>query len=154
MALERVQRCHLDIDYEPMEFNADTLADMLSDIANDLEEPHAAFVLHGFVNALRGKDPHHELVLKQKRRGKFVSPTEHEDRRNLTLTALHLLAEYEREEIKTESAIASVGKALKLSRAATFAAIKEAEEYLRLGKQCFPDSKAFDNPRPANKRKG
>src|SRR5436190_11836183 len=68
--LERVQRIHLDIENEQMDFTAVTVAQMLQDVADQCDENNA-FTIHAVVRALLGKDEHHFLELKQKKPGKF-----------------------------------------------------------------------------------
>lgn len=151
--LERVQRIHLGVDSEEMEFSAQTLADMLQEIADRIDE-NDAFTIHAIVNALLGRDDHHELVLKQKKRGKFVNPTVHEAKRNRQMKWLWWLAHLENQGIKTESAVATIAKSEKASRAAVFNGVKEAEKFQAWGRDLAPDAPAFQNPRPAKTRKG
>lgn len=150
--LERVQRIHQEIDNEPMEFSADSIASMLDDIA-ERSDMNDAFTLHAVSRALRGLDEHHVLILKQKKRGKFVSPTDEEGEFSRNLSWLHTLALHERNGVKTEAAIAFIAERWSVSRASVFAGIKEAEDYLALGRSIdWPSNKAGDsfiNPRPS-----
>jgi hypothetical protein len=145
--LERVQRLHLGVDDEPMEFSADTIAAMLQEIA-DVCDPASAFELHAVVRALEGKDAHHRLELKQVRRGKFASPAEH-FRRNMDW--LNALAALEEQGVKTEAAIATIAEQAKCSRASVFAGIKEAEEICEVMRAADPSAGTV-NRRPAKRR--
>lgn len=146
--LERVQRIHLDIEDEPMEFSAETIAQMLEDIAEKCFE-HEAFLIRGIINALIGEDHNHLLVLKHKRRGKFVSPTESSARHNRQRAMLYHLAELERQGVKTEAAVAELASLTGLSRASVFAEIRAAEQFLEHGLKMSMNDDAFRNPRPA-----
>lgn len=144
--LERVQRIHLSLDSEEMTFTNETLAAMLEDVAANCDEGDA-FILRAVINALLGLDRHHVLTLKLKRKGKFVSPHEHELMSNRNKKWLWWLAKLETGGMKTEAAIMTIAEAEKVSRATVFGGIREAETFLNTGKQIFPDSSAFDNPR-------
>jgi hypothetical protein len=145
--LERVQRIHCGLDSEPMEFTAATIAEMLGEIAARCDEEDA-FSLHAIVNALLGNDDHHELILRQRKRGKFVSPDKSETKRNRQQLWLHWLAGLERRGAKTESAVAEIAADQKVSRATIFAGVRAAEDFLETGRMIFPDSANFANPRP------
>ncbi|CCA93378.1 hypothetical protein [Novosphingobium sp. PP1Y] len=149
--LERVQRIHQDIDTEPMEFSADSIAKMLDEIA-DQSDCNVAFTLQAVSRALRGQDDHHVLILKQKKRGKFVSPTEHDNHHCRIMSWLHTLAMHEQDGVKTEAAVALIAENWGVSRASVFAGIKEAEDYLESGRTLdWPSGEqtsAFTNPRP------
>lgn len=151
--LERIQRIHLGIDSEPMEFSANTIADMLQQVADECDED-SAFTIHAVVNALRGLDEHHVLQLKRKRRGRFVSPTEREEQTNRNLSWLHSLAKLEAEGMQTEAAIAKISDVWKVSRAAVYAGIAKAEDFYRTVDQIANKDGETSNPRLANKRKG
>ncbi len=152
--LERVQRIHLGIDFEEMEFSADTIAHMLQEVADRCEEDEA-FMIHSVVNALLGKDKHHRLVLQNKRRGKFVSPTEHEVMHNRNSNWLWWLAHLEKQGVKTESAVSEIAHKDGVSRATVFKGIKSAAAFQERGNKLSPGDPAFQNPRPspAPKRK-
>lgn len=149
--LERVQRIHLGIDYESMDFTAETIASMLQDVADQCDE-NEAFAIHAVVRALQGKDDHHQLVLRQKRPGRFESPTEWEEKSNRNSKWLYWLAGREKKGWKTEAAIAEIAEQEGVSRATVFAGIREAEDSLARGNAIFPDSGNFENPRPDKKR--
>lgn len=152
VSLERVQRIHLNIDDEKMEFSALTLAAMLADIADRSDEDEA-FLLRGVVNALRGDDEHHELILKQRRKGRFVSPTAYSATHNRNRVWLSRLAYLENEGWPTEAAVQEIATKAGVKRATVFAAIKAAEKYLADGKTMFPESPNFKNPRPSKSGK-
>ena len=151
VGLERIQRCHLGLDEEEMEFSAVTVAAMIQNVADQCDECDA-FTLHAVVNALLGKDKHHRLELRQRKPGKWVNPTIHSETHNRNQKWLWWLAHLETQRVKTESAIADIAKKEGVSRAAVFAGIRQAEQFLITGLEAFPDSKNFENPRPAKKR--
>lgn len=146
--LERVQRIHLGIDDEEMEFSEETIARMIDDVAANCDE-NEAFTLCAISAALRGDDPYHRLQLKQKKPGRFENPTEHARKFNRNFMWLHTIAELELSGVKTESAIAEVADAAGVSRATVFAGLKDAEDFLQSGAELFPGNDAFTNPRPA-----
>jgi hypothetical protein len=155
--LERVQRIHLGLDAEAMEFSEKTVSDMIQEIAEHCDE-HEAFKLHALVRALRGQDEHHQLVLKQKKPGKWVSPTESDAKFTRRLNWLWTLGNFEREGIKTEAAVARIAELDDTSRAAVFAGVKEAEQHLDFAWAIFhpegfqgPRPRHLTNPRPAKK---
>ena len=145
--LERVQRIHLGIDSEEMEFSAGTIAHMLQQIAEQCDEDEA-FTIQVVVNALRGTDDHHVLVLQQKRRGKFVSPTKHEEKHNRNNKWLWWLGHLEKQGIKTESAVAEIAQKEGVSRATVFKGVKDAEAFQAWGRELSATAPAFQNPRP------
>jgi len=147
VGLERVQRIHLGLDDEPMEFNTGTIAQMLLEVADHCDDGEA-FTIRGVVNALLGVDENHVLTLQQRKRGKFVSPTESSAKHNRNQKWLHWLAHREREGIKTEAAVAEIAEVEGASRATVFAGIKAAEGFLQRGQSMFPESPNFQNPRP------
>lgn len=146
--LERVQRIHLGIDNEAMAFSAETIADMLTDVAERCNDDEA-FVIRAVVNALRGDDAYHGLVLKQKKQGRFLNPTLSEQRQTRRMKWLWWLAAREEAGIKTESAIAEIATNEGVGRATVFSEIRKAEAYLQMGRDIFGDGADFDNPRPA-----
>lgn len=150
--LERVQRIHQGIDSEPMEFSASTIAKMLQDIADECDD-HGAFTLHAVVRALLGTDDHHILVLKQKKPGKWVSPTVHESHANQIMGWLYTLANWELAGMKTEAAVAQIAELANVKRATVFAGIKEAEQFLASCRTLAPDADHLQNPRPSKERK-
>ena len=154
VGLERVQRIHLGIDSEEMEYSADTIAQMLQEVADRCDEDEA-FTIHAVVNALLGKDDDHRLVLRNKRRGKFITPTVHEAKHIRERRWLWWLAHLERKGVKTESAIMEIAAAEKVSRATIFNGVRSAERYQEWGRELSADAPAFQNPRPslAKKRK-
>ncbi|PSO13633.1 MULTISPECIES: hypothetical protein [unclassified Sphingobium] len=151
--LERVQRIHLNLDSEVMDFSASSVANMISDVADQCDE-HEAFILRAVVNALNGNDDHHELVLRQKKRGKFVNPTVHQEKHDRQMKWLWWLAHRENAGIKTESAIAEISSSEGVSRATVFGGIRAAEKFLDIGREMFPGNENFTNPRPAKEGKG
>lgn len=103
--LERVQRIHLDIDQEPMEFSEESLAQMLQTLADERPTEHSAFVLHAVANALRGEDENHRLFLKQTKRGTWNSPSDEHARRRQTLAWLVRLDRLRNEGWQIDAAI-------------------------------------------------
>jgi hypothetical protein len=149
--LERVQRIHLGVDSEPMEFTADTIADMVQDIA-DNSFTHEAFTLHAIARALRGLDDHHILVLRQKKRGKWESPTEHEKKHNREMSWLWTLGAWEHDGMKTEAAVARIAELANVSRATVFQGIRNAEAFLEHCREIIGDRQLpehLKNPRPS-----
>lgn len=151
--LERVQRIHLDLDDEPMEFSAETIAAMVQDVADNCNE-HEAFILHAVANALSGKDEHHVLLLQQNKRGRFVSPHEHRVTHIRNQHWLHWLAAMENDGVKTESAITEIARRFGVSRATVFSGIRQAEKFLETGRSIFPQNGNFENPRPSKTGNG
>jgi hypothetical protein len=151
VALERVQRLHLGIDEEEMEFSAATIASMLQEVADTCDESEA-FTIHAVVRALQGADEDHELVLKQKRRGKYVSPTEHVATHNRNMSWLRTLALRESQGVKTEAAIAEIAEKWGVKRASVFEGVRDAQRFLKAGRETFGGPN-FENPRPAKNRK-
>lgn len=155
VGLERVQRIHLDIDSEPMNFSELTIADMVQDIADRTFEEDA-FTLHAIARALRGLDDHHLLILKQKKRGKWKTPTESDAQYNREMSWLYTLAAWEREGMKTEAAIAQIAERASVSRATVFQGVQKAELNLERAANLFPKEPRPDhlrNPRPSKTRK-
>lgn len=155
--LERVQRIHMGLDDEPMAFDEGSLADMLQDISDADPQGEAAFALTALANALRGKDDHHALTLKQKKPGKWQSPTELNAQWNREDSWLRTLGHWECEGMKTEAAVARIAELAGVSRASVFAGVRAAEKRLESAQQLF---RADDlpphllNPRPAKKPEG
>ena len=153
--LERVQRIHLGLDGEPMEFSAYTLAEMLQDVADNCDETDA-FTLHAVARALQGKDEYHTLTLQQKKRGQFEAPNKREEKHYRRRKWLAWLAHLERQGIKTEAAIMDIAEKEGVSRATVFAEINKAEEFLKTGREILAgleDEGVFQNPRPAKSGK-
>ena len=148
--LEAIQRTHLSNGLERMEFTAETVASMLQDIADCSSESNA-FLLHAVVNALLGKDDDHVLILKQKKPGKYRSPTEQEASYNRSMKWLWWLAHLEKQGIKTESAVAEIAEKEKVKRTTIFAEIAVAEErlsWIRRLDMKFSSAEHLQNPRP------
>lgn len=149
--LERVQRIHLGLDSEPMEFSAETVAQMIQDVADNCDA-HNAFILHAVMRALRGNDDYHSLTLQQKKRGRFEAPDLQAAKHHRRRMWLHWLAHLESQGVKTEAAITEIGDKEGVSRATVFAEIRKAERFLEEGRSIFAGSPAadnFQNPRPA-----
>lgn len=144
--LERVQRIQFGVEDEPMLFDESTIANMLEKIARDAF-PDDAFVLFAVVEALRGNDEHHRLVLRQKKPGKWVSPTEFATRKERHRMWLYALGNWEREGIKTEAAVARIAELEGVSRASVFAGIRDAEEDIERAWSLF-HPEGFQGPRP------
>lgn len=158
VGIERVQRIHLGIDSEPMDFNEQTLANMIQDVADECDED-SAFTLHAVARALRGEDDDHHLVLRQNRPGKWQSPTEFEEKASQEMSWLWTLAALERQGTKTEAAIAKIAQLSNVSRATVFAGVKRAEQTLERAWTAFnppgyygPKPQHLTNPRPDKKR--
>lgn len=149
VGLERTQRIHQGIDSEPMEFSEETLAAMVQDLADDLGTGHKAFVLRAIANALSGRDDHHKLVLRQKKPGKWVSPTEYEESLNREMSWLWTLGAWEKQGMKTEAAVAKISELSGSSRAAVFAGVKKAEKFIHRAFWGLKP-KGFQGPPPAH----
>lgn len=156
VSLELVQRLHLGVEYEPMSFTSETIAEMLQEIA-DVCDPASAFAIHGVVRALRGDDRYHRLELKQKKRGKFVSLSDHAENDELHVYWLHELADRVRQGIKTEAAVVALADEWRTSRATVFEGIRHAKRLLELEKSVArfvgSDGIADDSPGPAKSDK-
>lgn len=123
--LERVQRCHLELDDEPMQFDEQTLASMLQDLADESPFGHEAFVLRAFARALRGEDEHHKLVLRQTKKGRWKSPAERTAKivqQATWLVAVHTL---ESEGWQTDAAVHQVAQDNGVSVSTIYAGLSE-----------------------------
>ena len=139
--LEDVQRIFSGLEHhEPMELSAESIAEMLQQIA-DASTIGKACVIHAVVRALRGLDQHHKLELRQVRQGKHKLSHDYAADRARNQKWLESLATQERSGMKTEAAIAAIAEEWKVSRASVFAGIKFAEMCLSL----YQD----ENPRPS-----
>ncbi|WP_430447178.1 hypothetical protein [Sphingorhabdus contaminans] len=147
LGLERTQRIVLGLDDEPMVFNETTVAHMLREVASDHDGLSKEFmVLHAIANALLGVDDFFKLKLTQKKRGKFKSPDVRQAEHDRRMTILHSVAYLEKQGWKTEAAIAQMQQRFGISRAAVFADIKSAEEFIKRGNEIFGPER-FKNPR-------
>lgn len=150
VGLERTQRILLGLDEEPMAFDESTVANMLKSIASDHDGLSNEFmVLHAVANALLGTDDDFKMKLTQKKRGKYKPPNVHHDELVRMMSILHSVANLEQNGWKTEAAVAQMQERFGISRAAVFADIKAAEEYLKLGRDIFGPEK-FENPRSSH----
>lgn len=147
VGLERTQRIFLGLDDEPMAFDETTIAGMLKKVASDYDGLSDEFiVLHAVANALLGVDDDFKLKLTQKKRGKYKPPNVEQAEHERRISILHSVANLEKKGWKTEAAIARMQEIFGISRAAVFADIKAAEEFLKSGRDMFgPDN--FENPR-------
>ncbi len=136
LPLADVQRIHLGLkvglwEAEPMDFSADTVADMLQSIVDQVSESNAAKI-YAVVRALRGKDKHHRLELRQNSKGKHKMHDARAADRKRNHEWLELLAQLESDGTKTEAAIAEICQRFKVSRATVFDGIKSAELVLEM----------------------
>lgn len=147
VGLERTQRILLDIDDEPMDFDEASIARMLKNVASNHDGLSSEFmVLHAVANALLGVDDDFRMKLIQKKRGKFKQPNVRQAEHERSMSILHSVANLEKKGWKTEAAVARMQEYFGISRAAVFADIKVAEEYLKSGREMFgPEN--FENPR-------
>lgn len=127
--LERVQRIHLGIDQEPMEFSEESLAQMLQALADDRPTDHSAFVLHALARALRGEDDNHRLVLKQAKRGKWNSPSDEFALRRQSLAWRLRLERLRNEGWQTEAAIHRIAETTGNSVSTVYARISAEKDY-------------------------
>lgn len=131
--LERTQRIFLNLDEEPMAFNEPTIAAMLKTVAAGYDGIcHEAMVLHAVANALLGYDDDFKLKLVQKKRGKFKPPNVREAEHTRRMSILYSVENLKKNGWKTEAAIAQMQEHFGISRAAVFADIKAAEEFLQI----------------------
>ena len=121
--LERVQRIQLGIDVESMEFSEESVAQMLQEMADERPAGHSAFVLRSLANALRGEDRNHRLVLKQTKRGKWVSPSDDHTRRRQNIAWLWRLDRLQNEGWQTDAAIHRIAETTGNSVATVYARI-------------------------------
>lgn len=151
VGLERTQRLFLDVDDEPMAFDESTVASMLKAVASDYDGLSNEFiVLHAVANALLGVDEDFKLKLVQKKRGRYKPPNiinrEHERK----MSILYSIASLEKKGWKTEAAIAQMQKVFGISRAAVFAEIKSAEEFLDSCREMFGPNENNKSPRSSD----
>lgn len=153
VGLERTQRLFLGIDDEPMAFDESTIAGMLKKLASNYGGLSDEFiVLHAVANTLLGVDDDFRMKLIQKKRGKFKPPNIEHDEHERRMSILHSVANLEKKGWKTEAAVARMQERFGISRAAVFAEIKAAEEFLKSGREMFGPDK-FENPRSNHSEK-
>lgn len=147
VGLERTQRIFLGLDDEPMPFDESSVAEMLKTVASNYDGLSEEFmVLHAVANALLGVDDDFKMKLTQKKRDKYKPPNVNQAEHVRRVSILHSVANLEKKGWKTEAAIARMQERFGISRAAVFADIKAAEDYLKSGREMFgPDN--FENPR-------
>lgn len=134
--LERVQRCHLGLDDEVMEFSERSIALMLQDLADELRYGHEAFVLRAVANALVGIDPHHRLTLKQIRPGRWDSPADSRARHRQHLAWIVRLHRMQEKGWQTDAAIHQIAHTTGKSVSRVYAGIAEErrwQDVLRAG---------------------
>lgn len=128
---------------------------MLCEVADCCGEGEAA-VIRSVARALRGIDRDHVLILRQKKRGKYLNPAETRERYERNKEWLYHLASLERQGVKTEAAVEHIAAGAGVKRASIFEGVKEAESYLeqsRVFHAGTPLSEFFTNPRPGKNRK-
>lgn len=123
--LERVQRIHLDIDTEHMEFDEMSLANMLQEMADARPFEIEAFVLRALANALAGTDPHHQLRLRQVNRGKWQSPSAQHARKRQNLAWLFRLDRLQQQGWQVDAAIHRIAETTGHSPSHVYSRIKE-----------------------------
>lgn len=127
--LERVQRCHLELDDEPMRFDELTVAAMLQDLADESPFGHEAFVLRGVARALRGEDEHHKLVLRQTKKGKWESPADRSAKMIQHVSWLLEVDALESEGWQTDAAVHQVAAKYGQGVSTIYAGIKEHRDW-------------------------
>ncbi len=134
VGLERVQRCHLDIDCEPMEFSEFTIAAMLQDLADGWPETHFAFVMRGLANALRGEDDNHKLILKRAKQGKWRSPADREiqSRRHIAWTLR--VERLQKQGWPKDAAVHRIAETTSFSVATIYAGLAERDAFARVAR--------------------
>ena len=148
VGLERTQRIFLGLDDEPMAFDETTIACMLKAVASEYEGLSNEFiVLHAVANALLGVDEDFKMKLIHKRRGKFKAPNIKEAESTRRMSILYSVANLEKKGWKTEAAVARMQEHFGISRAAVFADIKAAEEFLRTCRKILGPSDGNKSPR-------
>lgn len=129
--LERVQRIHLGVDSEPMEFSESTLATMLQDMADERPFETEAFVLRAVANALRGEDDHHKLVLRQRKRGAWKSPADDLVRHRQQVAWILRLGRLEAQGWQTDAAVHRIAETTGKSVSRVYAGIAEERHWQR-----------------------
>ena len=137
--LERVQRIHLGIDQEPMDFSEESLAEMLQKLADERPTDEGAFVLRALANALRGKDDNHQLHLKQVKRGTWKSPSDELTRRRQAWAWMLRLERLKNEGWEREASIYRIAETTGNSVSTVYSRIAE-EKALQTKMQNFAES--------------
>ena len=151
VGLERTQRIFLGLDDEPMAFDESTIARMLKTVASDYDGLSDEFiVLHAVANALLGVDGDFKMRLIHKRRGKFKPPDVQEAEFERRMSILYSVASLEKKGWKTEAAVARKQERFGISRAAVFADIKAAEEFLASCRKIFGPGDNNKSPRSSD----
>lgn len=147
VGLERTQRFLLGLDDEPMVFDEGSLAQMLKAVASDHDGLSDEFmVLHAVANALLGVDDNFKLKLSHKKPGKFKPPNVREAEHKRRMSILYAVKNLKKNGWKTEAAIAQMQEHFGISRAAIFADIKAAEEFLQIVEEIAGTVK-YKNPK-------
>jgi hypothetical protein len=147
VGLERTQRILLGLDDEPMIFDEGSIAQMLKAVASDHDGLSDEFkVLHAVANALLGVDDHFKLKLSHKKRGKFKPPNVRVAEHARRISILYSVEDLKKNGWTTEAAIAQMQEHFDISRAAVFADIKAAEEFLQIAEEIAATVKA-KNPK-------
>lgn len=128
VGLERHQRLFLDIDDEPMPLDEATIADCLRKIAEDSSLEHSMY-LEAVATALEGRDEHHILQLKQRKRGRFVPPHQTMHRLREVHNVEIAVSRYESLGLQNKAAVSKVAETYGKSRAWVFKALKECREF-------------------------
>jgi hypothetical protein len=151
VGLERTQRILSGLDDEPMEFDETSIGQMLKTVASNHYGLSDEFmVLHAVANALLGADDDFKLKLVQKKRGKYKAPNVESDAHDRQMSILYSVASLEKKGWKTEAAIARMQEGFGISRAAVFADIKAAEEFLESCRKIFGPSDNNKSPRSSD----
>lgn len=123
--LERVQRIQLGLDDEPMDFNEQTLADMIQRVVDENPYHSQAFIMRALANALRGDDDHHRLHLRQKARGRWESPSDYRARHRRHTAWLIRLHRLRASGWQTDAAVHRIAETTGTSVSAVYAGIAE-----------------------------
>lgn len=128
VGLERFQRIWCELDDEPMPFTSKTVAQMLHEIADQIDEDLADFV-RSVAHTMEGRDKNHVLELKQRHPGKFLSADRHTAHYLRRSHAAALVAHLESQGHGKEAAVAAASAELKRSRSWVFKMLAEQRDW-------------------------
>lgn len=126
--LERHQRIFLGLDDEPMKFDAGTVGQLLVDIGTDLDDDYGLFI-RAVGSAFLGLDEHHVISLRNRKKGKFIDPSEHSRRHREIMHLEHVVLRFLDLGLQMKAAVSRTGEIFGRSRAWVFAALREAQYF-------------------------
>ncbi|QBM77406.1 hypothetical protein E2E30_17750 [Sphingomonas sp. AAP5] len=118
----------MDIDDEPMTFNNEIVGTILLEIGKGLDDDWGDFV-RAVGNAFLDRDEYHVVSLSQRKRGRFVSPTDSANRRHEVHNVTMAVMQFEVLGLQKKAAVSRVCEIYGRSRAWVFAALREQEEF-------------------------